>query len=99
MERLTNDLANSERETHISMTADNRDEWIIFTDDPVMANRFDKFAEFIEEKDSGRHYRMRRNQITIGKGYKKKDLTDEERKILSDRAKNNFHNSKGGSEG
>ena len=57
-----NDLANEERETHLNMVADDREWWIVTTDDPVMAARFDKVAEGAP-MGWGKTYRLHASQV------------------------------------
>ena len=79
------DLTNAERETHISMCADDRSLWAIGTDDPVMARRFEAVgATLIKVRGTWREYTLPANQISLRKPSK---LTEEQRKALSERAR------------
>ena len=60
------DLTNAERETCISMTADNRDTWHIFSDDPVMQRRFESIgATLTKERGGSKWYTLPANQISL----------------------------------
>lgn len=73
-----------ERETHLSMTADNRGVWIVFTDDDVMMRRLEGAnAEFIRTVGAGKEYRLKADQVTFRKG--KRRVSEEQRAKLSER--------------
>lgn len=57
MSEIRNDLALMERETIFSVTADNRAECVVFTDDPVWHRRLSKW--FAPEWCDGRAARYR----------------------------------------
>ncbi len=60
------ELTNAERETHLNMTADNRDEWIVTSDDPVMQRRFEAIgATFVRAIGQLREYTIPANQISL----------------------------------
>ena len=77
------DLANSERETHLNMTADNRNEWVVFSDDPVMMRKLDTIAEFVKTVGEGKEYRLRTEQLSFRKG--KRELSAERKAQLAER--------------
>lgn len=82
------DLTNAERETYISMTADNRDTWHIFSDDPVMQRRFESIgATLTKERGGSKWYTLPANQISLRNPSK---LTEEQREELSRRARERF---------
>ncbi len=63
---MTTELTNAERETHLNMTADNRDEWVITSDDPVMQRRFEAIgATFIRSIGQLREYTLPANRISL----------------------------------
>ena len=60
------DLTNAERETRISMTADDRSMWAIGTDDPVMQRRFEAVgATLVKARGEWREYTLPVNQISL----------------------------------
>lgn len=73
-------LTNEERECHFNMTADNRNVWEVFTDDPIWITRLDKIATAYKETDNAKWYRLGAGQVSV-----RKMLTDEQR---ANRAKN-----------
>lgn len=62
-------LALEERETHLSMTADDRSLWAVYTDDPVMARKLERAgAKLVKrEKTGGRHYTIPASQVSFRK--------------------------------
>ena len=57
-------LSKAERETHINMAADDRTQWEVFSDDPVMLRRLEAIgAECIGEVGEGRRYRLAASQV------------------------------------
>lgn len=80
---MSNELSNAERETHLSMMADDRTVWVVFTDDPVMMRKFDAIAEFMEVVGGGKRYKLRADQLSLRKG--KKQLSEARRAELADR--------------
>lgn len=59
-------LTLAEMETHLNMTADNRNEWVITSDDPVMCRRFEAIgAKFIRAVGQLREYTIPANQISL----------------------------------
>jgi hypothetical protein len=83
------DMSLDERETHLSLTASNREIWEVFSDDLVMMAKFERLGiEFYrEEQGGGRYYRIPANQVTVRK---KREMSDEQREELSRRARANF---------
>ena len=78
-------LTNSERETHLNMTADNRGQWVIGSDDPVMQRRIEAVgATLTKQRGDWREYTLPAEQVTIRR---RRELTDEQRAALSERAK------------
>jgi len=60
------DLTNVERETYLSMNADDRSTWAIFSDDPVMQRRFEAIgATLIETRGGAKWYTLPANQISL----------------------------------
>lgn len=76
-------MTNEERETHLSMTADDRSIWIVFSDDPVMMRRLDAIAEFVRNVGEGKEYRLRADQLTLRRG--KRQLSEAQRAKLAKR--------------
>jgi hypothetical protein len=63
---MATELTNAERETHLNMTADNRDEWIVTSDDPIMCRRFEAIgATFVRAIGQLREYTIPANQISL----------------------------------
>ena len=60
------ELTNAERETHISMTAENRSAWAIGTDDPVWQRRFEAIgATPTKVRGEWREYTLPVGQISL----------------------------------
>lgn len=60
------ELTNAERETHISMCADDRSTWTIGTDDPVMQRRFEAVGATLTcTRGEWREYTLPANQISL----------------------------------
>ena len=60
------DLTNAERETHISMCADNRSMWAIGTDDAYWQRRFEAVgATLTKVRGEWREYTLPANQISL----------------------------------
>lgn len=78
---MTNELSNAERETRLNMVADDRNVWIVFTDDPVMMRKFDAITEFKRAVGAGKEYRLRADQLSFRRG--KKQLSPERKAQLS----------------
>jgi hypothetical protein len=87
-EHELNNLSNEERETHLNMVANNRGEWKVFSDDPVMIRKLDKMSTAIMVRDGGKYYTLKKSQVTLRKEVV---LTPEQRKAISERAKKNLH--------
>lgn len=79
---MSNELSNAERETCLSMAADDRSYWLVFTDDPVMMRKFDGIGEFVRKAGQGKEYKLRADQLSFRKG--KKQLSPERRAQLID---------------
>ena len=59
-------LTLAEQETHLNMTADNRNEWVITTDDPIMQRRFEAIgAVLVRTVGQLREYTLPANQISL----------------------------------
>jgi len=67
-----NNLSNEERETNINMSGDDRSVWIVFTDDPIMARKFDRISTAEREGNGGKYYRIPVGQISLRKPMKPK---------------------------
>ena len=93
-EHELNTLSNEERETHLNMVANNRGEWIVFSDDPVMIRKLDKISTATTARDGGKYYTLKKPQVSLRK---ERILTDEQKKELSNRAKKNLHGNIGDS--
>ena len=60
------ELTLAEMETHLNMTADNRNEWVITSDDPVMCRRFEALgAVLVRTVGQLREYTLPANQISL----------------------------------
>jgi hypothetical protein len=71
-------LQPDERETCLSMTGDNHDEWIVFTDDPYMIRRIEKLGVQPAEKvGAGFEYKLNADQVLLRKG--KRRVSDSQR--------------------
>lgn len=80
--------SNEERETHINQSADNRREWEMATDDPIWVARMAKLGIAPDRVRGETHwYTIPDNQVTIRR---KRELTDEQRAELSERARKSF---------
>ena len=78
------ELTNAERETCISMTADNRDEWQIFSDDPVMQRRFEAVgATLVKARGGAKFYTLPANQISLRN--QPKPMSEERKAIQAER--------------
>lgn len=68
-------LAQSEKETHFNLVADNRGTWEVYSDDEVMQARLEKAgAQLVRESGPGKHYTLEASQVSI-----RKPTTDERR--------------------
>lgn len=64
-----NDLTNAERETIISQSADNRDAWHVFSDDPVTIRRLEKLgATRLVTRAGSAEFELRADQLLIRRG-------------------------------
>jgi len=60
------ELTNAERETYFSMTADNRDEYQVFSDDPIMQRRIEAVGEkLVKANGTAKFYTLPANQISL----------------------------------
>lgn len=63
------ELSPEERETIISMTGDNHDTWIVYSDDPYWQRRLEKLGiQPFEVRGARRKYRLRADQVLLRKG-------------------------------
>lgn len=72
-------LSIDEQETHLNMTADDRDTWYVCTDDPVMIRKLESIGA-VEVKGlygGGKQYELRTDQVVLRTG----------KKLMSDRRK------------
>ncbi len=77
---------NEERETVLSMAADDRHTWHAATNDPVMMRRLDGIgAELVNTRGETRFYRLRADQVLLRKG--KRHVSDETRRAAAQRLK------------
>ena len=76
------ELEIAERETHLNMTGDDHDTWIVYSDDPYMMRKLDKIAEFVKRVGWGKEYKLRAEQVTFRTG--KNRVSDERRVELAD---------------
>lgn len=78
-------LTLQEQETHLSMSADDRGTWHVYSDDPVMQRRLESIgAELVKVAADGigKHYALPANQITFRKP--PKPLSDERKAQLAE---------------
>jgi len=62
-----NNLSNEERESHFNMVANDRSVYEVFSDDPVVVARLDKICEAYKVTDTGKHYHLPANQVSLRK--------------------------------
>jgi len=77
-------LTLAEMETHLNMTAENRDCWQIYSDDTVMQRRLEAIGATIVKiavDGIGKHYTLPANQISLRNA--PKPLSDERKAQLS----------------
>ena len=81
---MKNEVVLDHRESHFNMTADNHDEWIVFTDDPYWIRRLDKIAtgKPVANGD-GKQYTLRADQVLVRA--KKRAVSEENRQKSSER--------------
>lgn len=77
------DLQRSEQETHLNLTADNRQQWAVYSDDPVLIARLDKISEAVRITATGKHYLLAASQVKLRP--LTRPLSDEERAIRAER--------------
>lgn len=78
-------LSNEERETHLSMVADDRSIWHISSDDPVLQARLEKIGATLVRVGNGgttHFYTLPSNQVRF---IRERKLSDEQRARLSER--------------
>jgi len=66
-------LTQQEQETNLSMSADDRGTWHVYSDDPVMQRRIESVGAKLVRTAAdgvGKHYELPANQITIRKAIK-----------------------------
>jgi len=62
-------LQPSERETHLSQTADDHTRWEVYTDDPLWIRRLERLGIApYKVVGTGRHYRLTNEQVLIRRG-------------------------------
>jgi hypothetical protein len=80
------ELSNAERETHLSMVAQDRSIWHVYSDDPVMLRRIEAIGAKlirIAADGLGRHYELPANQVSLRNV--RKPMSEEQRARLADR--------------
>ena len=81
-----NDLTNAERETILTLSADDRGTWNVFCDDPVMIRKLEKIgATLTEDKMGGKVYTLPAACVLLRKQPAKRQLTDDQRAELAAR--------------
>ena len=81
---MTIELSNEERETHFSMTADDRSAWAVYSDDPIMQRRLESIGATltrIAPDGLGKHYTLPANQLSLRNA--PKPLSDERKAQLA----------------
>ena len=76
----------SEIETHLNITAEDRNTWFVFTDDPVMQRKFEKIgAKLVRTMRDGvgKEYTLRTDQVVLRTG--KRKLSDRQKAELAGR--------------
>ena len=77
-------LTLQEQETHLSMTADDRSVWAIYSDDQVMQRRLESIgATLVKNEGAGKHYTLPANQVTLRKP--KKPMPEARKAQLAER--------------
>lgn len=80
------ELKLDERETHLNLTADNRGQWVAFSDDPVMMKRLDRIAHGQPHGDAGgKVYILDKTQVSLRQRSPKRILTADERRAIGER--------------
>lgn len=69
----------------MSMDAENRRQWHVYSSDTVMINKLDKVSDAVEEDDWGKHYILDSNQVRFFR-----PISDEQRKKAAARFKSNL---------
>lgn len=79
------DLTLAEKETHLNMSAADRNVWEISTDDEVMQRRFESIgAKLIYTRGGTKFYTLPANQVSLRN---KRELSDKQRAALAERGK------------
>ena len=79
-------LARDEQETHLSLVADNRGQWVAFSEDPVLQKKLDRIADGKPHGDAGgRVYILDKTQVSLRKKQPQRILTDDERRAIGKR--------------
>ena len=89
---MTQQLLPEERETCLTMTGDNHEQWIIFTDDPYWLRRLEKIATAIETIGEGKRFVVDASQVTIGRKRKALSADEKLRRANALRSKNTVKN-------
>lgn len=79
-------LTQQEQETHLNMTADDRNTWYVYTDDVVIQRRLESIGAKLVSVASdgiGKHYELPANQLTLKKP--PKPMSDERKAQLGQR--------------
>lgn len=80
-------IDNDSRETHFNQSASDHGTWYVFTDDPFWIRRLDRIGELVRETGQGREYKLRANQVSVRAIPKKREMSDEQRQMLTERLK------------
>lgn len=78
------DLKLDEKETHLNLTANNRGQWVAYTDDDVMKRKLDKIATG-KAHGLGWVYVLDKSQVSLRQRRAKRILTDDERRVIGER--------------
>lgn len=80
------ELTNAERETILNMNADDRTQWIVFSDDPVLQRKLEKIcATLTEDRNGSRFYTLPAACVLLRAARVKRILTAEQREKLAQR--------------
>lgn len=87
-------ISREEQETIINFSADDKTAWV-YTCDPVYIRKMDKLCErcpesykLIKQDEYSKTYSMPKKLVSFRTPVAKRELTDEERAVLSERMKN-----------
>jgi len=67
---MASNLSLAEQETHLNMTADDRDTWHVYSDDPVMQRRLESVGAVLVRTTgdgNGKEYTLPANQLSLRK--------------------------------